>query len=210
LQYKVAVATLRGRPYYEIIRALKQMDIKYDSIAPEDAEFSEAKVIITTQDEVGLVTGRKAVMLDTEFAKYPAVAKAKILKTVAGASADDQLTVGIDPGNRIGISIIYFHEEIASVVESSPEDAIEQVSAVLGSVSSRRKVVRIGDGNIRMALAMAWAIKKKFPGAEVEIVDEHDTSRPQNTDVNRRGLRDRSSARTIAFRKGRPYAPRNH
>lgn len=208
MQYKVAVATLRGRPYYEIVRALKQMNVKYDSIAPEEAAFSEAKVIITTQDEAGLVTGRKAVMLDTEFAKYPAVAKAKILKTVAGSSVDDQLTVGIDPGSRIGISIIYFHEEIASIVESSPEDAIEQVSAVLGSVSSRRKVVRIGDGNIRMALSMAWVIKKKFPGVEVEIVDEHGTSRPQNTDVNRRGLRDRSSARTIAFRRGRPYAPR--
>jgi hypothetical protein len=181
------------------------MNVRYDSISPEQAELSDAKVIITTRDEAGLVTGRKAVMLDTEFAKYPAVAKAKILKTVAGAGADDQLTVGIDPGNRIGISIIYLHEEIASIVESTPEDAVEQVSAVLGSVRSKRKVVRIGDGNIRMALAMAWAVKKKFHDAEVEIVDEHGTSRPQNTDVNRRGLRDRSSARTIAFRKGRPY-----
>jgi hypothetical protein len=208
LQYKVAVATLRGRPYYEIIRALKQMNVKYDAIAPEQAELSEAKVVITTQDEAGFVTGRKAVMLDTELAKYPAVAKAKILKTVAGAAADDQLTVGIDPGNRIGISIIYLHEEIASIVESSPESAVEQVSAVLASVSSHRKVVKIGDGNIRMALSMAWAVKRKFPSVEVEIVDEHGTSRPQNIDVNRRGLRDRSSARTIAFRKGRTYVQR--
>jgi hypothetical protein len=205
LQYKVAVATLRGRPYYEIIRALKQMEVKYDSIAPADAARSEAKVVITTLDEAGLITGSKAVMLDTELAKYPAVAKAKILKTVAGAAADDSLTVGIDPGNRIGISILYLHEEIASIVESSPADAVEQISAVLASVSSRKKVVKIGDGNMRMALSMAWAIKKKFRDVEVQIVDERGTSRPQNTGVNRRGLRDRSSARVIAFRTGRAF-----
>ena len=205
MQYKVAVATLRGRPYYEIIRALKQMEVKYDSIAPADAARSEAKVVITTLDEAGLITGSKAVMLDTELAKYPAVAKAKILKTVAGAAADDSLTVGIDPGNRIGISILYLHEEIASIVESSPADAVEQISAVLASVSSRKKVVKIGDGNMRMALSMGWAIKKKFRDVEVQIVDERGTSRPQNTGVNRRGLRDRSSARAIAFRTGRAF-----
>jgi hypothetical protein len=201
----VAVATLRGRPYYEIIRALKQMEVKYDSIAPADAARSEAKVVITTLDEAGLITGSKAVMLDTELAKYPAGAKAKILKTVAGAAADDSLTVGIDPGNRIGISILYLHEEIASIVESSPADAVGQISAVLASVSSRKKVVKIGDGNMRMALSMAWAIKKKFRDVEVQIVDERGTSRPQNTGVNRRGLRDRSSARVIAFRTGRAF-----
>lgn len=205
MQYRVAVATLRGRPYYEITRALKQMNVKYDSISPEEAALSEAKVVITTSDEAGLVTGRKAVMLDTELARYPAIAKAKILKSIVGAQADDQLTVGIDPGNRIGISMIYLNEEIASVVESSPADAIGQISAVLGSVSSHRKVVKIGDGNMNMALSMAQAIKKKFRDVQVELVDEHGTSRPQNTGVNRRGMRDRWSARVIAFRPGRAF-----
>lgn len=204
-QYKVAVATLHGRPYYEITHALKQMEIRYDSISPEESADSDCKVIITTRDEAGIISGRKAVMLDTELAKYPAIAKAKILRNIAGPQADDQLTVGIDPGNRIGISVMYLHEEIASTVESSPAGAVEQISAVLGGIVSHRKVVKIGDGNIKMALSMAWAIKKKFNDVEVEIVDEHGTSRPQTNEVNRRGIRDRLSARTIAFRHGRPY-----
>lgn len=200
------MATIRGRPYYEITRALKQMEVRYDSISPEEAADSDCKVVITTRDEAGIISGRKAVMLDTELAKYPAIAKAKILRSIVGSHADDQLTIGIDPGNRIGISIMYLHEEIASIVESSPASAVEQISAVLGGVSSRRKVVKIGDGNMRMALSMAWAVKKKFhDDVEVEIVDEHGTSRPQNNEVNRRGIRDRVSARTIAFRPGRPY-----
>jgi hypothetical protein len=188
------------------------MGIRYDSMSPEEAADSDCKVVITTRDEAGsissAVTGRKAmmVMLDTELVRYPAIAKAKMLRSIAGPQVDDQLTIGIDPGNRIGISVMYLHEEIASIVESSPASAVEEISAVLEGVISRRKVVKIGDGNIRMALSMAWAVKKKFHNdVEVEIVDEHGTSRPQTNEVNRRGIRDRLSAKTIAFRSGKPY-----
>jgi hypothetical protein len=58
-----------------------------------------------------------------------------------------------------------------------------------------------------MARQMAWAIKKKFPAVRVEIVDERGTS--QNVEPNKRGARDRSSARTIAFRTGRLYLPKS-
>lgn len=207
MQHRVAVATVHARPYYRIVSALKSMDVKYDSMSPEQAVASGAKVIITTQDEAEMITGKgkASVLLDTELG-HPAIVKARILQSVVGAKADDQLTVGIDPGNRIGISVIYMHEEIASAVESSPERAVEQASALIGGISSRKKVVRIGDGNMKMAGQIAWVLKSRFRDAvEVEIVDEHGTSRPQNTDANRRGARDRSSARTIAFRTGRPF-----
>lgn len=200
----MTVATVRGRSYYEILRALKAMSIKYDSMSPEEAALSGASVVITTSDEAHAFAGRnKTILLDTELEKYPAIAKAKILKSFAG-SADDQLVIGIDPGTRIGISVIYVHEEVASMLESSPRGAVEQVAALVAGISSRKKIVRIGDGNITMARQMAWALKKRFgDNIQVEIVDEHGTS--QNTDANRRGLRDRWSARTIAFREGRSF-----
>lgn len=205
MQTRVTVATVRGRSYYEIVRALKSIGVKYDSMSPEEASLSGAKVIITTREEAGAFAGsNKTVLLDTELEKYPAIAKAKILKTVIGTAADDQLIIGIDPGTRIGISVIYLHEEIASMLESSPQRAVEQVAALVGGISSHKKIVRIGDGNITMARQMAWALKKRFGDyLHVEIVDEHGTS--QTADVHRRGMRDRSSARTIAFREGRAF-----
>lgn len=177
------------------------MDMRFYSLSPEQAAGSDAQVIITTRDEADRVGRNKAmvVMLDTELGS-PAVAKARILQSINGARMDDQLTVGIDPGSRIGISVIYMQEEIASMVESSPQNAVEQISAMLGGISSCRKVVKIGDGKMAMAQQMAWEIKKKFPGVVVEIVDERGTS--QNVEVNKRGARDRSSARMIAFRRG--------
>jgi hypothetical protein len=198
------VATVLGRPYYNITNALKLMELQFDSISPEEAAVSNAKIIITTQDEARIVNKKSAVMFDTELEKYPTITKAKILRSIIGNSADDQLTIGIDPGSRIGISAIYLHQEIASTVESSPKDAIDQVSAMLGGIESHKKVVKIGDGNISMARQIAHILKMKFrENIRVEIVDEHGTS--QNPDANRRGARDISSARTIAFRSGKSY-----
>lgn len=180
------------------------MELQFDSLSPEEAAVSNAKVIITTQDEASIVNRKGVVMFDTELEKYLAIAKAKILKSIVGDRADDQLTIGIDPGSRIGISAIYLHQEIASAVESSPQDAVDQVSAMLGGIESHKKVVRIGDGNIAMARQIAHMLKTKFRDhVSIEIVDEHGTS--QNADANRRVARDRSSARTIAFRSGKSF-----
>jgi hypothetical protein len=184
------------------------MELQFDSLSPEEAAVSNAKVIITTQDEADIVNKKGIVMIDTELEKYPAIAKAKILRSIMGERVlDDQLIIGIDPGSRIGISAIYLHHEIASaVVESSPQDAINHVAAMLGGVESRKKVVKIGDGNIAMATQIAHTLKTKFKDSvSIEIVDEYGTSLPQNTDANRRGLRDRSSARAIAFRSGKIF-----
>jgi hypothetical protein len=205
---KITVATVRGRPYYNITCALRLMELQFDSLSPEEAAVSNAKVIITTQDEAGIVNKKGIVMIDTELEKYPAIAKAKILRSVIGEQViDDQLIIGIDPGSRIGISTIYLRHEIASaVVESSPQDAINHVAAMLGGIESRKKVVKIGDGNITMAIQIARMLKVKFKDSiSIEIVDEHGTSLPQNTDANRRGVRDRSSARAIAFRSGKSF-----
>lgn len=185
------------------------MELQFDSLSPEEAAVSNAKVIITTQDEAGIVNKKGIIiMIDTELEKYPAIAKAKILRSIIGERViDDQLIIGIDPGSRIGISAIYLHHEIASaVVESSSQDVINHVAAMLGGIESRKKVVKIGDGNIAMAIQIARMLKMKFKDSiSIEIVDEHGTSLPQNTDANRRGVRDRSSARAIAFRSGKSF-----
>jgi len=180
------------------------MELQFDSLSPEEAAASSAKVIITTRDEAAIVNRKGAVMFDTELERYPAITKAKILRNILGDHADDQLTIGIDPGSRIGISAIYLHQEIASAVESSPQDAIEHVSAMLGGIESRKKMVRIGDGDIRMAKQIAFMLKLKFRDhVNVEIVDERGTS--QNTDANKRGVRDMLAAKMIAFRSGKSF-----
>lgn len=181
------------------------MDIRFDSLSPQEAAVSNAKIIITTKAEAEIVN-RKDALLDTELDKCPAVLKAKILRSIMGYNHDDQLTIGIDPGDRIGISIIYLHNEIESKVESSINSTMRAISPLLSGIPSKKKVIRIGDGNICMAERLAKVLKLKFMDqVEIELVDEYGTSLPRNIGANRRGIRDQSSARAIALRRGRPY-----
>ena len=115
----------------------------------------------------------------------------------------DELIIGIDPGNRIGISIFYLRYEIESIVLTSPKIVTNFISMLLNEINSRNKIVRIGNGNLIMAKYIAWTIKSQFKDlVRVEIVNEYGTSLPYKIEVNRRGVRDKASAKVIAFRNG--------
>ncbi|MDQ3838946.1 MAG: hypothetical protein M3297_06725, partial [Thermoproteota archaeon] len=113
MQQKVTVATVSGRSYYRIINALKVMNLQFESLSPQEAAQTDAKIIITTKQEAEILK-RKDFLLDTDLEKLPVLMKAKILRSSVGALYPDMLTIGVDPGKRIGISIIFMREEIGS------------------------------------------------------------------------------------------------
>jgi hypothetical protein len=181
------------------------MNLQFESLSPQEAALSNAKVIITTKHEAEIFK-RKDILLDTELEKFPVLMKAKILRYSMGPRYSDLLTIGIDPGKRIGVSIIYMHNEIACFVESSPSKVVQLVSGLLAGIDSKKKTVRIGDGDLYMARLIATILKSRFDNlVDIEIVDEWGTSLPHNTGKNRRGVRDISSARKIALRNGRIF-----
>ena len=181
------------------------MNLQFESLSPQEAALSNAKVIITTKHEAEIFK-RKDILLDTELEKFPVLMKAKILRYSMGPRYSDLLTIGIDPGKRIGVSIIYMHNEIACFVESSPSKVVQLVSGLLAGIDSKKKTVRIGDGDLYMARLIATVLKSRFDNlVDIEIVDEWGTSLPHNTGKNRRGVRDISSARKIALRNGRIF-----
>jgi hypothetical protein len=181
------------------------MNLQFESLSPQEAALSNAKVIITTKHEAEIFK-RKDILLDTELEKFPVLMKAKILRYSMGPRYSDLLTIGIDPGKRIGVSIIYMHNEIACFVESSPSKVVQLVSGLLAGIDSKKKIVRIGDGDLYMARLIATVLKSRFDNlVDIEIVDEWGTSLPHNTGKNRRGVRDISSARKIALRNGRIF-----
>lgn len=205
MQHKVTVATVCGRSYYKIINALKVMNIQFESLSPEEAALSESKIVITTKDEAEIFK-RKDILLDTDLEKLPILTKARILRSTVKFCYSDVLIIGVDPGKRIGISVIYMHNEIGCFVESSPSRVVQLISVLIAGIDSKKKTVRIGDGDMYMARLMATWLKSRFSGlVEIEIVDERGTSFPLNSCKNRRGLRDIYSARKIAQRNGRIF-----
>ncbi|HVP82571.1 MAG TPA: hypothetical protein VMS35_05980 [Nitrososphaeraceae archaeon] len=208
LNHKITVATLNGKSYYKIINTLKLLQLNYEELSPSEAVNSYSRIIITSKEESPIFK-KKNIMVDSELNENPVIIKAKILRKLIKSHTYDQLTIGIDPGNRIGISIFYLHDEIESVVLSTIELTLNFIIEVLSEIKAKKKIVRIGDGNIIMARSIAFLIKANFKDlVHVEIVNEHGTSSIQNNESNRRILKDKSSARLIAFRNGKIFDPK--
>jgi len=208
INHKITVATLNGKSYYKIINTLKLLQLNYEELSPSEAVNSYSRIIITSKEESSIFK-KKNIMVDSELNENPVIIKAKILRKLIKSHTYDQLTIGIDPGNRIGISIFYLHDEIESVVLSTIELTLNFIIEVLSEIKAKKKIVRIGDGNINMARSIAFLIKANFKDlVHVEIVNEHGTSSIQNNESNRRILKDKSSARLIAFRNGKIFDPK--
>ena len=208
INHKITVATLNGKSYYKIINTLKLLQLNYEELSPSEAVNSYSRIIITSKEESPIFK-KKNIMVDSELNENPVIIKAKILRKLIKSHTYDQLTIGIDPGNRIGISIFYLHDEIESVVLSTIESTLNFIFKILAEINAKKKIVRIGDGNINMARSIAFLIKTNFKDlVHVEIVNEHGTSSIQNNESNRRILKDKSSARLIAFRNGKIFDPK--
>ncbi len=205
---KIIVATLSGKSYYKIINTLKLLQLNYEELSPSEALNSYSRIIITSKEESPIFK-KKNIIVDSELNENPVIIKAKILRKLIESHTYDQLTIGIDPGNRIGISIFYLYDEIESVVLSTIESTVNFIIKILSGINAKKKIVRIGDGNINMARTIAFVIKSNFKDlVHIEIVNEYGTSSIQNNESNRRILKDKSSARLIAFRSGKIFDPK--
>jgi len=79
---------------------------------------------------------------------------------------------------------------------------ISHVVKILAGLKAHRKIVKIGNGNMRVARQITNLLNLKFCSHfELEFVDERKTSlRTKN--YNKRGERDKMSARYISQREG--------
>jgi hypothetical protein len=199
---QIVVATVEGRPYYKIVSMLKSMNISFSSLSPEEASKTNAKVIITTKNEASLIR-REDLIFDFQLDTFPPLFKARLLKNLTGNYLEDTLVVGVDPGNRIGIYVLYLHTELYSTVQSSIREAVKFIMNILSCINSDKKILKIGNGDSIKCTHIAQEIKNLYRSVRIEIVNEFGTSR--NILPNCRGIRDMWSARSIALRSGRIF-----
>lgn len=199
---QIVVATVEGRSYYKIVSMLKSMNIGFSSLSPEEASRTNAKIIITTKNEASLIR-REDLIFDFQLDTSPALFKAMLLKNLSGNYIEDILVVGVDPGNRIGIYILYLHTELYSTVRSSLREAVKFIMNILSCINSSKKILKIGNGDSIKCNHIAQEIKNQNGSVIIEIVNEFGTSR--NILPNCRRNRDVGSAKSIAFRSGRIF-----
>ncbi|HEY9399323.1 MAG TPA: hypothetical protein VIP29_05450 [Nitrososphaeraceae archaeon] len=178
------------------------MNISFSSLSPEEASRTNAKIIITTKNEASLIR-REDLIFDFQLDTFPPFFKAMLLKNLSGNYFEDILVVGVDPGNRIGIYVLYLHTELYSTVQSSLREAVKFIMNILSCINSSKKILKIGNGDSIKCNHIAQEIKNQNRSVRIEIVNEFGTSR--NIFPNCRGNRDVGSARSIALRSGRIF-----
>lgn len=126
-----------------------------------------------------------------------------IMRKIDAQMETEDLVIGIDPGSRTGLSVFYRGKEIESSSYSSIEVLVAHLTEVISGLDARRKLIRIGSGEMRIAGRIEKMLNLEFPsGFEIEFVDESGTS-PKIKNCNQRGKRDRLAARRISQREGR-------
>ena len=115
---------------------------------------------------------------------------------------EEDLIFGVDPGQRIGLSIFYYGKEIESSFHSSVEELVFHIIRILGGLRAKRKIVKIGNGNMKIAKQIVSVLNLNFCSSfELEFVDEQNTSL-KIKNFNQRGKRDMLSAKYISQREG--------
>ncbi|MGI0018588.1 MAG: hypothetical protein ACREA1_07750 [Nitrosotalea sp.] len=168
---------------------------------PEEITSSDRRLILTTMSESSRIPTR-LVLLDDEFNYHPTVIRAKIVEKLQSGINDNSLVIGIDPGNRIGLSVFYYEKEIESSIYTATDDLISHIVQILVGINAQRKVVKVGNGNMNIALHIVNSLNLRFCSHfELEFVDERKTSL-KIKNHNKRGERDKISARYITQREG--------
>lgn len=200
-QNNIAVATVYGRSYYKFVSTLKNLKLEYDSVLPEEITTSDRRLILTTIRESSKIPSN-LVLFDDEFDFDPTIIRGKIVRKLESGIHRSMLVIGIDPGNRIGLSVFYYEKEIESSIYTSVDDLISHIVKILVGLNAERKVVKVGNGNMKIARQITNLLNLRFCSHfELEFVDERSTSlRVKN--YNKRGTRDKISARYITQREG--------
>ena len=136
------------------------------------------------------------------FEHHPTVIHGLMIQKLDLGFDEEELIIGIDPGQRIGLSVFYYGREIESSFHSSVDELVLHIIGVFGGLRAKRKIIKIGDGNMVVAKEIVNMLNLKFCSSfEFEFVDERKTSL-KIKNFNQRGKRDMLSAKYISQRDG--------
>ena len=125
-----------------------------------------------------------------------------IIQKLDSTHYSNELLIGIDPGKRMGLSIYYYGREVERSFHISVEDLVSHLVRILAGLSAKKKIIKIGNGNMKLARKITNLLNLKYcSDFEIEFVDEQKTS-VKTKNYNQRGKRDMQSAKYITQREG--------
>ena len=198
---RIGVATTYGKPYFKFTKSLKTLNLKFDSLLPDQISEYDGSLVLTTRKEAPNDT-EKPMLFEEIMDKHPTIIRGLIIQKLEIGFDLDELILGIDPGSRIGLSVFYFGKEIESSLHASVDELVSHIIMILAELRTRKKIVKIGNGNMEIAKEIGTCLNLRFCSSfALEFVDERRTSL-KIKNFNQRGKRDMLSAKFITQREG--------
>ena len=180
---------------------LKSLKLGYDSLLPEQIHDYHGDIVLTTISEIP-ESIKIPVLYEDILELEPTVIEGLIMQKLDSVHYSDELLIGIDPGKRIGLSIYYYGREVEHSLQISVEDLVSHLVRILAGLRAKKKVIKIGNGNMKMAKKITNLLNLRYcSDFEIEFVDEQRTS-VKTKNYNQRGKRDMQSAKYITRREG--------
>lgn len=201
---KIAVVTVSGKAYYQLVNELKARKLPFLSLTPYDTIPTGIKVVITTENERGFVDHQNILVFKETM--DPAIIVSEAIRNAEGKRKHGTITVGVDPGKTFGIAVLSDGNVLETTTRASIGQTVNAVLDVLTKNPATAYVIKVGDGAPEYTRTLLSELDEALPkDVAVEIVSEAGTSRFAKETVHRRGLRDAMSAVKIAERRGRPF-----
>jgi len=202
MKAKVAVATVSGKAYFLIVNKLKEGNIPFISLVPSETVPIGVKAVITTEKEKHMINHERILVYDSETELDRLVNEVR--KILQGKEAYQEIVIGIDPGEVLGLAVIADGKVNETGNCFSIHEALTKVSSVIKNVdvSSTAITIKIGSGVPAYKELIETLDAALPPEVFLEAVSEAGTNRALNHNKHRRGLRDIASAIRIAGRAG--------
>jgi hypothetical protein len=198
---KVAVATVQGKAYFQIVNALKEQDINFVSVIPGESVPPRARLVITTEEEKDKVNHGKILIFHDESELDSLMIEVK--KRLLGKEVYEKIVVGIDPGEAIGLVVLADGKVIEEGNCYNSRELVNSILKIIRTVnfSVTSVSVKIGNG-VPVYKELLQDLDDALPAEVVlEVVGEAGTNRPFI--AHSRKIRHISSAIRIAGRTGR-------
>ena len=208
MKTRIAVATVNGRAYYELVNELQRKGLPFLSLKPWDPIPMNIKVVLTTEKESNQISHSNILLFEQGSKPKFVVDKANLI--IQGKKSYERIVIGVDPGKTYGMALLGDNKVLETLTASNIEEVTLLILDSLKRFPAEVRLVRVGDGPPEHTETLHIALDKTLPADTfIEIVSEAKTSQLVNKSVNRRVLRDAVSAIKIAERNGRVFSRRD-
>jgi hypothetical protein len=210
MKAKIAVATVSGKAYFLIVSELKRRNVPFVSLTPYEPVPIEVKVVITTEEEKGLIHHEEILAYQNGVETAALINEA--LRIVQGKESFEKVTIGVDPGDVFGLAVLAGGRVVETGNCYSVEETLRKIETIIRGLEDTPVStisVKVGDGVPACKERLLRDLDKTLPpNVVLESVREAGTNRKLNEAKHRRGLRDIVSAIQIAGRNGNTFQRR--